>query len=56
MLDGTAVAGLLREVFAVEMTTAFGTCGECGAAEPVRAVDVSEALAWSCAARAATTP
>jgi hypothetical protein len=38
MLDGNAVAGLLREVFAVEMTTAVETCGTCGAAEPVGAV------------------
>ena len=37
MLDGNAVAGLLREVFAVEMTTAIGTCGGCGAAGPVGA-------------------
>jgi hypothetical protein len=27
MLDGNAIAGLLQEVFAVEMTTAIGTCG-----------------------------
>ena len=33
MLDGNAVAGLLQEVFAVEMTTAIGTCGNCGATE-----------------------
>jgi hypothetical protein len=32
MLDGNAIAGLLREVFSVEMTTAIGTCGGCGAA------------------------
>ena len=38
MLDGNAIAGLLREVFAVEMTTAIGTCGSCGAAGPVGAV------------------
>jgi hypothetical protein len=31
MLDGNAVAGVLQEVFAVEMTTALGTCGSCGA-------------------------
>jgi hypothetical protein len=37
MLDGNAVAGLLQEVFAVEMTTAIGTCGGCGAAGPVGA-------------------
>ena len=40
MLDGNAVAGLLQEVFAVEMTTAIGTCGSCGAAEPVGAIHV----------------
>ena len=38
MLDGNAIAGLLREVFAVEMTTAIGTCGGCGAAGAVGAV------------------
>jgi hypothetical protein len=40
MLDGNAVAGLLREVFAVEMTTAIGTCNRCGAREPIGAVRV----------------
>jgi len=40
MLDGNAVAGLLRDVFAVEMTTAVGTCGSCGTAGPVGAVPV----------------
>jgi Family of unknown function (DUF6510) len=39
-LDGNAVAGLLQEVFAVEMTTAVGSCGNCGAAEPIGAVRV----------------
>lgn len=29
-LDGNAAAGVLREIFAVEMTTALGTCGNCG--------------------------
>ncbi len=33
MLDGNAMAGLLREVFADDMTTAIGTCGRCGARE-----------------------
>ena len=37
MLDGNAIGGLLQEVFAVEMTTAIGTCGRCGAAGPVGA-------------------
>ena len=40
MVDGNAVAGLLREVFAVEMTTAIGTCAGCGAAEAIGAVHV----------------
>jgi hypothetical protein len=40
MLDGNAVAGLLREVFAVEMTTAIGTCNRCGASDEVGAVHV----------------
>ena len=38
MLDGNAAAGLLQEVFAVEMTTAVGTCDNCGASEAVGAV------------------
>jgi hypothetical protein len=40
MLDGNAVAGLLQEVFAVEMTTAIATCGSCGAADAVGATHV----------------
>ena len=40
MLDGNAVAGLLREVFAVEMTTATATCGTCGATDAVGATHV----------------
>ena len=40
MLDGNAVAGMLQEVFAVEMTMAMGTCGNCGAAEPMGATHV----------------
>ena len=38
MLDGNAVAGLLQEVFAAEVTTAIGTCATCGASEPLGAV------------------
>jgi predicted Zn finger-like uncharacterized protein len=37
-LDGNAAAGLLRQVFAMEMTTAVGTCGSCGAVYAVGAV------------------
>ena len=40
MLDGNSVAGLLQEIFAVEMTTAAGTCNGCGAVEAVGAVRV----------------
>jgi hypothetical protein len=29
-LDGNAAAGALREVFAVDLTTAIGRCGGCG--------------------------
>jgi Zn finger protein HypA/HybF involved in hydrogenase expression len=38
MLDGNAVAGLLQEVFAVEMTTALATCSHCGATDAVGAI------------------
>ena len=40
MLDGNAVAGLLQEVFTVEMTTAVGTCDGCGTSGEVGAVHV----------------
>ena len=40
MVDGNAIAGLLQEVFAVEMTTAVGTCSNCGATEALGAVHV----------------
>jgi len=40
MLDGNAVAGVLQEVFAFEMTTAVGTCGNCGVAGPIGALHV----------------
>jgi len=42
-LDGNAVAGLLHEVFAAEVTTAQGTCDGCGAVEAVGAVHVYNA-------------
>jgi hypothetical protein len=34
-LDGNAIGGLLLEVFGAEMTTATGTCGNCGAVAQV---------------------
>ena len=37
-LDGNAAAGLLSEVFAAEMTTAVGTCDNCGWADAVGAI------------------
>jgi hypothetical protein len=40
MLDGNAVAGLLQEVFAVEMTTAIATCGACRARAALGATHV----------------
>jgi hypothetical protein len=40
MLDGNAVAGMLSEVFAAEMTTATMTCGNCGTADAVGAMHV----------------
>ena len=40
MLDGNAVAGMLTEVFAVEMTTATMTCGNCGTSGAVGAMHV----------------
>jgi hypothetical protein len=40
MLDGNAVAGLLQEIFAAEMTAAIETCAGCGAREPIGGVHV----------------
>ena len=40
MLDGNAIAGLLRDIFGSEMTTATGTCASCGASEPVGGLHV----------------
>jgi uncharacterized protein DUF6510 len=39
-LDGNAAAGMLQEIFAVEVTTASGTCDGCGAVDEVGAVSV----------------
>jgi uncharacterized protein DUF6510 len=38
MLDGNAVAGLLQEVFTVDMTTAIETCRTCGATDAIGAL------------------
>lgn len=34
-LDGNAIGGLLREIFAMEMTSSVGTCAFCGAVNEV---------------------
>jgi hypothetical protein len=34
-LDGNAIAGLMEEVFGLEMTEARGTCASCGAEGPL---------------------
>jgi Zn finger protein HypA/HybF involved in hydrogenase expression len=39
-VDGNAIAGLLREIFAMEMTTAESTCAGCGKVHAVGRVDV----------------
>jgi MinD superfamily P-loop ATPase len=36
-LDGNAAAGVLREVLAVDPTTAMSTCAHCGKAAPLGA-------------------
>jgi Zn finger protein HypA/HybF involved in hydrogenase expression len=38
MLDGNAAAGLFRELFTFELTTARGRCDNCGAVAEVGAV------------------
>jgi hypothetical protein len=39
-LDGNAIGGLLREIFAMEMTLAETTCASCGAVNAIGRVDV----------------
>jgi len=39
-LDGNAIGGMLEEIFGVDMTTAIGTCANCGATGPVAEVVV----------------
>ena len=34
-LDGNALAGPLSEVFAIDITAALGTCGNCGDVRPL---------------------
>ncbi len=37
-LDGNAAGGILRDVFAHEMTTALASCGGCGTVGPLGAL------------------
>ena len=39
-LDGNAIGGLMLELFGVEMTTAIGACGSCGAHEPMARAEI----------------
>lgn len=39
-VDGNLLAGPLREIFAVDMTTAVGRCASCGDTGPVAALRV----------------
>jgi hypothetical protein len=39
-LDGNGAAGLLREIFGREMTTAAATCASCGAVAPIGESDL----------------
>ncbi|HET9781089.1 MAG TPA: DUF6510 family protein [Candidatus Dormibacteraeota bacterium] len=39
-LDGNAIGGLLREIFAFEITSAVGTCAGCGAVNEVGRLQV----------------
>jgi len=39
-LDGNAIAGPLREIFAVDLTAAIGTCAHCRARGPLAEAEV----------------
>jgi Zn finger protein HypA/HybF involved in hydrogenase expression len=39
-VDGNAIAGLLREIFTMEMTNAETTCAGCGTVHAIGRVDV----------------
>jgi hypothetical protein len=39
-LDGSALAGALSEVFAVDITRGIGRCASCGDSNPIGRVDV----------------
>jgi Family of unknown function (DUF6510) len=39
-LDGNAIGGVMLELFGTEMTAVPGTCGSCGAREPMAQTEV----------------
>jgi hypothetical protein len=39
-LDGNAAAGMLSEIFTIDVTTAMGTCASCGMTGPLGAAHV----------------
>ncbi|HEX5470035.1 MAG TPA: DUF6510 family protein [Gaiellaceae bacterium] len=39
-LDGNAAAGMLEQIFAFEVTTAVGTCANCGTVGPLGGASV----------------
>ena len=54
-LDGNAAAGVLAEVFAMDVTAAIGQCAGCGQQSPLGAtVAYLQAPGWCCAAAGAT--
>jgi len=55
-LDGNAAAGMLGELFAVDITAAIGQCNGCGrTGSSPRPASTWTLLAWSPAAVVATT-
>ena len=42
-IDGNAIAGTMLDVFGTDMTSAVGTCGECGWAAPLAELAVYSA-------------
>lgn len=43
VLDGNALAGDLREIFATDVTAALYTCGGCGHADAAVRLEISRA-------------
>jgi hypothetical protein len=54
-LDGNALAGLLEELFATELTDAPRSCGSCGAIRAVAPIASTAGRVWCSAARSVLT-